>query len=302
MLDKSRRHTGRIIKASNADVVEFGNRNQIFEIGEDQVKGFGTSYIPGFKFSKTGNIDGGSKSYSLWDETTKIIDNCLVWLMEGGASANETGVDSRLVPLTGVDLVLTQVGNIPGQVSGWRSLNGTSMEFNFSIVCADSIFANAAKTWTILIHINNYVQADVDAFFQVRGGSSAETIMIRDSGGKLYLELSEDASSENSTSTNNIPIGNNEFWVGVWADGSSVVRGGMTPIGSGSGAAGQPIKLSDFTANDRVALATKKGDFSGETFNDGVGHVFNLIGATRWMDIDVKSIVMSDTCLIDNAS
>jgi len=52
MFDKSRHTTGRIIKASNREVIEFGNRGQFYEIGNDPVRGFGTKTMPGFYMFK----------------------------------------------------------------------------------------------------------------------------------------------------------------------------------------------------------------------------------------------------------
>ena len=245
---------------------------------------------------------GAETTWATWLETNEAgwgdSGVYIITPFDGGAAANETGQGGGL---TGADLVASQDGGVPGSVGGWRALNGTSMQFTLTQVCVDSLIANVNKTWTILMHVNNYVQVDIDVFFNFRGGSSAEQIMLRDSGGKLYLDTTQDSVGDNDISVNDIPTGNNEFWVGCWADGTNFITGGMTPIGSGSGAAGQPTKLSDFAANNQVILDVNKGDFSGEAFNDG-NILFNGVSTSRWMDIDVKTVVIANSCLIDNAS
>ena len=252
----------------------------------------------------SGHVAGGVVPYADWNETTELVENCLVWLMEGGATINEIGVDSRAAPLTLGNLVLTQNGSIAGQVAGWRTLDGINDYFSLTQATIDSLIANANKTWTVLFHINNWTGEDADRVFDIRGQTITELLNIvqgdagwASSSGKLALLHYEDSVTNIGKTANNFPTG--EAWIAAWSDAVNTTRFGFTA--AGSGAAGQPTKWSDFAAGDRSTSSTLKGDYAGEAFNTQRNIGANAAGA-NYAPFKLKSVLMSDTCLIDNAS
>ena len=255
-------------------------------------------------------VGGAAISWTTWKEDSEATlvkgsDGAHIWVFicDGGAGVNETAQSGTA--LSGANLVATQNGSIAGHVNNWRSLDGTDDYFTLSQIMIDTLIANANKTWTVLFHINNWAGIDTDRLFSIRGGVTAEFLeLVRGdaawaggSSGKLTLLHYEDSVTNQDKTTNNFPTGN--VWVGVWSDAVNTTRFGFTA--AGSGAAGQPTKWSDFAAGNRSSSSTLKGNYAGEAF-DTQREIGAHNAGSLWSPFDLKTVVIADTCLIDNNS
>ncbi len=242
---------------------------------------------------------GGATSvaYASWDEATELVNDSVVWLMESGASANETGVDNRTVPITGVDLVLTQVGSLAGATGSPPSRlfdggnDGVTLTTN-----ATNVLANVTNTWTLLIKAEALtdIQAANHGVVQIRDATPDNMIKTVYSGGMIWQV--EDSGSLRINSTTTLPIPTTGMvHIAFWGD-ATYVRCGWVGAAGGSGANGQPTLSSDFPANNRKSYTGTviwgNGHFSGLKEIMRVGSTF-AVGKLYY-------VLMSDTCLITN--
>ncbi len=252
------------------------------------------------------NIPTG-QSWANWTETSEssLVDgsdgsNIWVFICDGGLGANETAQTGT--SLTGADLVATQNGNIAGHVANWRSLDGANDFFALTQTAIDTLIANVNKTWTLLFHIDNWTGGNTDFVTFIRNADSTDILHIGQGvvvPGKFEGRVKQDGVDGYASTANNFPGG--DVWVGMWADGVNNMRAGFIAAGAGSGAGGQPIKWSDFAAGDRDEANVLKGDFSGEAFN-GSREIGAYSGIAKYAPFDLKTVVIANTCLIDNSS
>lgn len=147
----------RIIKPNNVLVSEFGNRSQIWEIGDDQVKGFGTGLLPGSKVESEVivEVSDPGTSWGTWDETTEAgwgddANTFICLFNDATPNANEIGLGAGL---SEANRTLTMGGAVPGATgSPPRRVLDTNDYFDMTPAGALTFLGNA--TWTIIWKFN----------------------------------------------------------------------------------------------------------------------------------------------------
>jgi len=242
---------------------------------------------------------GGSSTptYATWKENTEIVSNSAVWLMEGGAAANETGVDSRTVPLTGADLVGTQHGGLAAATGSppTREFDGTDDWMSWSQATYD-IVSNGTSIWTLIIKGLDITEAQTAGHacpLYIYEGTDGHTLGAFQNTWQVW----ESSGHKIIDTTLTTPIAISGIVYACWFSDGTYVRCGWTAAGSGVN--GQPTKWSDFPTNQRLtAIDTciwANGSFTS-----------NLYGLMRFNTSytagKISYLLMSDTCLIDNAA
>lgn len=239
---------------------------------------------------------GAGVTWDNWNEASEASlasTDIFVCLFEDpDAGDDETGQGGGL---SGVDLVLTQVGTVAGATGSppTRVLDGNDDHFLETTAAIDALIANANKTWTIIIKVTNMALGAADYVFGLEGAGSAEALrcFVNAADNKIYFIPYQDGVGDSRVTTDAAPTATTLYFA-MWADGT-VMRAGFTTT--------RPTKWSDFDAGKRIEFATNTGDYSGETFN-----VANAIFADNTggadADLDAYYLVMAKTCLIDNGS
>lgn len=237
-------------------------------------------------------------TYANWtmDSESTLSGVNFVMFCQGGLGENEYGM-SPAGTISGVNLVGTQSGNIAASADGKsRVFDGVDDYMTLTAACANTSLGNSS--WTVLCRVKNVeIPSASKAIFEFASGSLADLIWIyRDPSVDEYGVkvggvpiLSSQPGSRISNATDVI--------CGLWCDGT-YVRGGSCVVGSGSGAAGQPTKWSDFAAAYRVST-TSACDFSAVNFNALAGF-WNTYG--RYLSATYYWLILDSTCLIDNAA
>lgn len=216
--------------------------------------------------------------------------NIFVCMAGGGLGADETGQGGGL---TGVNLVLTQAGNIAAAAGGKRTLDGTDDEFLMTTAALDALICNSNKTWTLILKLDNITLTNADYFFSFSADpESVDRISANISAtATITGTMEEDNVLENVGTVDALAV-STEYYVCMWADGINAYVGFTTT---------RPTKLSDFGANDRIIFSTNTGDFAGESFNSATKRALLSLGGSNFTAADWYYLVMAKTCLIDNA-
>jgi len=243
-------------------------------------------------------VGSGSLSpWATWDEVTESgwgdSDNAFICLFEGGASANEIG---QGVGISEVNRTLTQVGSIAAATGSppTRYLDGANDCFSVTSAFCDALFMS--DTWTVIIKAYTYTTGAGFAFNIVgdHAGTSNEWISISKSAAdKITINVQENGSTESATTVNALPT-TGTYYLAIWADGINPVRGGFS--------ATKPLKWSQFGDNG-AQLASLKGDsFAAGDFSDIGRKFFSYYNATTPMECYAYYVIVSKTCLINNAA
>lgn len=236
---------------------------------------------------------GGGASWADWNETDEAgwgDAGTFISLFENtSAGGNETGQGGGL---SGADLVLTQVGNVAGAVGSplSRDLDGGDDYFHFTENLANVLAGQA--TWSVILRVADISTSNnwSEALFKVRGAS--DLIAINWSWGTALplFRATKDGGGIIATQPSASDYTGTKYWA-IWCDGT-YVRGGYCST--------KPTKWSDFAATARVSAT------SACQFTDGDFPTERKIGinedATHYPNCDLYYIVISASCLIDNAS
>jgi len=278
-----------IIKPSNKECIELGNRSNIWEVTKDPVRGFGTRLMPGDRLSR--DVEGGIL-YADWNqdsqESLTEVDFCIFH------DAVNIGDDDIGYSATGTvvapNLTWTEVGNMPAGIP--RSLDGNTYYFTTTTGFRDLL--SGLSTWTIIFKVENWNPTeDYEALIQWAGSD----IMRRRTAVAANLEAMAGTTSI-STWTTDIPATNTILYIAMWSSAADgVTRAGFIEGNTGSGAGGQPTKWSDFPANKRLshaaALTLTLSDAAPEIYRDATNN-------NREMKADIYWSIWDSTCLIDN--
>lgn len=302
IFDKSRHKLGRIITPSTEECVEFGNRSKLWEIGSDGVRGFGTSLTPGYKLSKdTAGIS--YLSYALWNQSSELLldpdqdqdgaEDTHVMVVEntsGGGDEDGYGY------VTGADLTWSTSG-VAGMSGGWRSFDGNNDSMTITNDLAN-IFSST-DPFCVIIKFKDYTQINESIFH------------LQDSGGNNYLVFNRSGASPskckgiiviggtskiNTDSTDDLP-NTGTYYAVVGSDGSTYFFGVTS---SGSGAAGQPTRWSDFSSGLRFSNSTSQAQFGSNVFDQVKSVGFD--GGSAYASFSLAWIVLSRICLISGVS
>jgi len=292
MFDKSRHTTGRIIKASNREVIEFGNRGQFYEIGNDPVRGFGTKTMPGFYMYKSGVVvDEAMLNWASWDglsESTLASNSIYVAFMENpDANGGEVGEGGGL---SESNRTLTYAGSsLPGATGTppYRAFSGN--DYFTGLVALGNLLCGQ-NSWSIFMKC--YGAENTSGFFEFsdRNGAVQHTIELGFVAGTLYLYIMLNGVVKVDSNVTNTPPTTSIFYIGVWYDGIRIRYGWV--------AITKPTKWSDFPSDNRLEVETScqftNGDFSTRRW---VGN-----NMERYLNANLYFIVLSSECLIDNNS
>lgn len=206
--------------------------------------------------------------------------NTFVCEFTGGAGANETGVGGGL---TGVDLVLTQVGSIPAASGGFRTLNGTTQYFTCT--------ANALVTmlngteWTIMWRVKNWSNVDMRYLCDLRDGTlNNGFIAINKATTTSYLDATVSNKRELYTAVGGGPTVSAALdgWFAMWRKNSNVHYGFL----SGSVA---PTGWESLPQSQRFVVVNH-GDFSADTWATRQ----HIVGSsTGYPALDIGGLVIS---------
>lgn len=212
-----------------------------------------------------------------------------------GASDNDTG---RGAGLTGANLVLTEIGDVPAATGTppRRALDNSGDWFQFPGAWWDTCIKDQPEL-TLFFHLFNWANQDTyDALIRVTSGTGSGDFMLRVESNKLKVYAANNAGTVilNATTTDNVPT-NTELWVMFWL-GATYARAGFT-----SGTSAPPTAWSDFEANKRMG-----NSHGGNTLDwsiSGTPLFYNdTTNSSRLIDADVACVGMSSVCLIDDAS
>lgn len=307
IFDKSRHKSGRILKASNAAVAEFGNMSQIWEIGSDQMRGFGFDTLPGFKISKSlvaAAAYEAPHSYAEWEEITETSlatgsdgTNLAVFICSGGLGQNEIFESGS--GLSEANRTATDVNaNIPGAVDHWRMFD-TNNEMSLTTDFANQFLTNG-DAYTVAFHIANWDRANNDGKVLViltDASVNNRLIIQQGTGGtsqKLLFSTSDNGTPSAPNTTNAFPT--EDTWVVIWKKSGNNVNCGWVDSADGNGPAGQPLADTEFNAND-MCTSGEICNFNGENFA-GNRLIGEGSGGGQNPDFDLKTVIFANTCLI----
>jgi len=240
---------------------------------------------------------GGAATYATWDQVSESSFGepvSFVVMSEGtGAGDDETGKGV----LTGVNLVLTDVNNVPGVVAGYRQLTRASSQyFTLTQTWADEWFTGA--TWSVIQKWSDWTAVNLahGLFSMENAGGTERIVTIGTDVNKLFAFVANAGAGGarlNATTTNTYPT-SGAVYTFIGTVGTSTYAGFTQ---SGSGTAGQPTKWADFAANDRVSNALAGGAFSAGDFDtyrevgtyEGAGH--SCTAKFGWMIVSKKFLI-----------
>jgi len=236
-------------------------------------------------------------AYADWNEATELVTDSAVWLLESPTATNEIGVDSRAVPITGADLILTVSAGLDAAIGSppSRLFDGLG-DYGTVTTNATNILANGTNTWSLIIKAENLtgVQTANKGVVQIRDATAANLIKVIHSGGTFWQVNDGGSARIGANTVAPIPT-TGMVHIAFWGD-ATYVRCGWCGAAGGSGANGQPTLSSDFPGNNRRSytgtVTWANGDFSG------LKEFMRL--AAEFLAGKLYYILMSDTCLITN--
>lgn len=293
MFDKSRHKTGRIIKVGNNESAGFGDRHKIYELGSDGVRGLGTKIMPGFKVDKlpAGQV---ALAYANWKEDSQETlslaqaspnDTFIIFGDNPVADAAEIG---RGLVSAQADRTFTATSTVAGATGSppRRTFSDSSAQLDFTQNLADAAFQSTSTMTAVLkIYIDTI---DANAHVLMCNGTN-DLINVRQDNAQMI-----DGGSTKINNTWTPTLGAGYHHIVWWYDGTTFRMSYVKGFG-GSGANGQPTKLSDFT--------DVKSSIGSYTFDDANGFdVQRTIGGTGNLGVDFYYLLFSRACLIDNGA
>jgi hypothetical protein len=235
---------------------------------------------------------GGSKNTAWlnWDEISESgwgdSANTFICLFDG--SGNETGIGGGLA---GTDLILTNYG-VPAATGSPPSRHFTigNAQYFEMIPTATKALLGSGNKWTIITKCYNptvgsnnsgiFSFGDADNHVEMNLSGYMVTVVINSSIRISYPwnDLAELYSAK-------------YVWIAAWSDGLIVCTGVYTGTN-------QPTKKSQF---QKIGTWTGNGDMSGM----GAAPTYKYMGRSidgHYADGDYFYLIMSKSCLIDNAS
>jgi len=230
-----------------------------------------------------------------WDESSEqslATSNIYCCFFENPTTGgNETGVGGGI---SGNGLILTQSGNVPGAVNGYRSLNGTD-QFFYATQSIMNLFVNQSY-WTLILKIKDFVTNASDSQYLISFKDSAvpptERFFVAKGGDdKIYSYIHGIGDTQEILYMDNTAPTSGAFYVAVWND-NGTVRCGFTTT--------RPTKLSDFPSGNYVTQNYFDGQYEYLNGSSNIGAHGD--GAYYPSDLDLGYIVCAKECLIDNSS
>ena len=237
---------------------------------------------------------GGASSWTDWAETDESgwgdADTYISLFENTSAGGNETGQGGGL---SGVDLVLTQIGNVAGATGSppTRALDGTSNGFTPANAIAN-LLDSSTGGWTFLVKVKDFEDDAV----------TAQNIIHSDDGANLSIKIQKNTANKlvfevlsydpvdwelQATTTDDVPS-TGDLWIALWYDGT-VFNGGFTTT--------KPTKWSDFAAGKRVTDTN-----TAVKALPSCNILINRTGDDQWAGLEAYYVIFSKTVLIDNAS
>jgi hypothetical protein len=239
---------------------------------------------------------GGEAGWLNWDETSEdgcATDDIFCCMMSNtSAGGDETGQGGSM---SGSNLVLTQSGNLAGATGTppTRVFDGSDDYLTATTALLDAMIANANKTWTIILKVDNLTFTNSDRPWYFSDTTQNVTLLTPYVQNSKLIFQSKESSTFVSVEPSNTLSTSTEYYICMWADGTKLY-GGFTTT--------RPTKLSDFSANDHLLFAPNTGDLSGATFNHATTRTFMSAGGAGELAGEVSYVILSKICLIDNAN
>lgn len=272
-----------------------------------RVGGFTGLYLMGGKklvdeaiaksFFIPGHLSGGVVAYSAWNETTELVSNSAVWLLESGAATNEIGVDNRTSPITGADLELSVSVGLDAAIGSPPSRLFDGTDIGTITQAASNIIANGTPTWTIILKVENATNIRTENKGVFSSANGVDYVWMGFEATGFKFQTYKDSGLILNAVCAAQPSVTGMLHIAIWGD-ATYTRAGYVEASAGLGANGQPIKWSDFPANNRVTVTAtttwQPGDFTLPV------QVMAFLGGT--LIGKCYYLLLSDTCLFDNAS
>jgi len=231
------------------------------------------------------SVDGAvattTVSWADWDEASEsglASADTFVCLMENvSAGGNETGEGGGL---TGSDLILTQVNNIPGVSGGFRQLtSGSQQRFDWTAAALNSLIKDQSE-WTIVMKCKNLTNM-----------TSSNRPIIQWRVGSTFLDITSDSvgtgkirflyNTSDVTSTDVVPSSGNIYFC-IWRKAGAVKAGFI---------ATRPTNESDFAAS-KTCESTNDAAYTTTFVNSYI-----LGDTARWTNAFIAYIVVSKSAL-----
>jgi len=225
-----------------------------------------------------------ASSWASWDETSEAgiaSDNIYVCMMENtSASTNETGQGGGGAGLTGSDLVLTQVGGIPGATGSPPSRSVAIGDgFDPTTAAADAIVTGTDYTIIMKCHTigSNY---SIGELYGTRGHmawgyTQMAGLYTNGGGGSEYFA---NASSQ--------PPASGDFYVFLTSKSGKALYSGWN--------ATKPLDISSITSTQRVNTTVR--NWSSGSWNSR--HSFGSRTAPRNTAVYVYYVIMTQSEII----
>jgi len=245
-----------------------------------------------------GSGAGPGTSWATWDEITESgwgdpVNNYIA-LFDGSAAQNETGQGGGL---SGADLALTQVNNVPAASGSppTRALTTASTQyFTHTDTAGGIIAANGGAGWSVIIKVNTFAVVGADQYiywYSVNAAGKLRVLLKKENGSnKLNVGIYDVTAASwklGPTSTTDIIPATGDVYLCAWYDGTYFRAGFATT---------KPTKWSDFDATKRLT-DTNTSTAVGPTAGIGASE----LGASP-STVKLYYIILSKTALIDNAS
>uniref|UniRef100_A0A6M3XLC0 Uncharacterized protein n=1 Tax=viral metagenome TaxID=1070528 RepID=A0A6M3XLC0_9ZZZZ len=227
---------------------------------------------------------GSANRWPTWNESNEVglaSPNTLVWLFENtNASENETGQGGGL---SGVNLVLTQSGSVPGATGSppYRQLTEGSSQFFTPTVAALNALLLGQDQWTIIVKMNTH-SSDTDFVWDLRTDSGVNARIAANI--LAAREITFSVNGENLTTTDKT-LATGDLWVAMWRK-NGANKGGFATT--------RPITEASFDAT-KLVTATGTDVITGSTF--AVFYSFFNV-TTYFMTAKIYYVVVSKTCLL----
>lgn len=234
-------------------------------------------------------------SWATWTGTESGFgDSANTFICNSEGSGDEIGQGYT----SGLNLVLTDNGTIGAVSGGFRALDGATGYFSMTLGLSN-IFT-ATNTFTAIVQFQNFSQVAGDPLFYFTDAALNNGVYLVRSGANPALlrgaVLVGGVAKLNTTTTDALPAAGT-YWAAIGCTGS-VYFAGFT--NTGSGAIGQPVKWSDFTANNRISNTVAAVQLANNVLDTNRNVGFD--GTANYSAFNFGRLILSRSVLISDVS
>lgn len=217
-----------------------------------------------------------------WPEAFADNGTFVCMFDDPSAAADETGIGG---PATGSDLILTQVGSVPGYDATYtgREIGGSNY-FTATQGLVSSMLSGAS-TWSLILKARNLSAPPEHAGIRLGSGGGADFLLIqRVSGGWQAQAIQNGGALISALLSVGAAYDTGDLWLGLWSDGSTVQFGLAAAKPNAIGGWGAVVSLGSAAAFGAWA---ETPHLVGNGYSEGTPHVL-----PGWLNY----LVISTTC------